>query len=123
MMINTKSTTTSSKMMMLALVAFVAASAVLMVSGESSDGLEQDMDRSRRLSGGYSSSFCARTLADCCTPNEEGLYPDCRCPKRRKGGLDEPLCLFGFCTGSYTQICSECTTRCAAGGDLAPCDE
>ena len=120
MMINTKSISVK---FMVALVALVAAFVTSMVAAESSDGLEQDMDRSRRLSGGYSKSFCARTLADCCTPTEEGLYPDCRCPKRRKGGLDEPLCLFGFCTGSYTQICSECKTRCATGGELAPCDE
>ena len=110
---NTKSTSTAlKKMMILALTAFVATFAVSMVSA-TSNGLEmeQDMERSRRLVGGYSESFCERTLADCCTPNDEGLYPNCRCPKRRKGGLDDPICLFGICTGSYTQICAECTER------------
>jgi hypothetical protein len=104
--------------LVMAILACVVSAATSSGSEMNNDVVDQD-GRRRRLLGGYSGSFCARTLADCCGERDvDGRYPDCRCPIRRKGGLDDPYCLFGICTGSYTEICDTCTTRCGAGGDL-----
>lgn len=92
---------------------------------EIADATAADMERhqhGRRL-GGYSGEFCARSLNDCCgeAENEDGEYPDCKCPKRRKGGLDKPICFWGFCSGSYggdDGICAKCTQKCGVGGEL-----
>ena len=77
------------------------------------DASTDEAPHGRRL-GGYSESFCERSLRDCCGPQDaaEGVtddipFPSCKCPKRKKGGLEEPYWFFGS-YGGDDGICATC---------------
>jgi len=86
-------------------VALLFAAVAINAAAESENNL-------RRL-GGLNEPFCQRSVDDCCgeksTVDENLPYPNCRCPKRKKGYLEEPFLFFGS-YGGDDGICAKCET-------------
>jgi hypothetical protein len=54
---------------------------------------------------------CQGLLVRCCGGDPGSSYPDCKCPIRKSGGLEEPTWYsFGGSFGGDDGICDECST-------------